>query len=111
MLTAAALGMAGYGTFAVITAITRVVNGSDLEWWALVLLGVFGTILVVAAAFVRVRLPGGLALAIGALLGLQALAIHSSFYDYGRVILPFQIARAVFAALLIGLAYQGSRRT
>lgn len=110
MLTAAALGMAGYGTFEVIIAMTHVVNGPQIELWALALLAIFGTILVVAAAFVRVQLPGGLALAIGALLGLQALAIHNAFHDYGRVIIPFQIARAVFAVALIALAYAGRRR-
>lgn len=110
MLTAAALGLAGYGTFEVIIALTHVVNGPRLEWWALGLLALFGTILVVAAAFVRVKLPGGLALAIGALSGLQALAIHSAFHDYGRVIVPFQIVRGAFAMVLLALAYAGSRR-
>jgi hypothetical protein len=110
VLTAAALGLAGYGTFEVIIALTHIVNGPQIEWWALLLLVVFGTMLVVAAAFVRVKLPGGLALAISALLALQALAIHGAVHEYGEVILPFQLARGGVAVLLVALAYLGSRK-
>jgi hypothetical protein len=104
VLTAAALGMAAYGTFEVIIALTQVVNGLTIEWWALVLLAACGTVLVAAAAFVRVRLPGGVALALG------ALSIHSALHDYGRVIIPIQVARGTVAILLIALAYAGTRR-
>jgi hypothetical protein len=51
---------------------------------------------------VRVRLPGGLAFAIGALLGLQALAVHNAVHlDAG---LAPQVGRAVLAAVLVALA-------
>ena len=53
-------------------------RGARLELWAELGLIVFGALLPLAAAFVRVRLPGGLALAIGAMLGLQALAVHDA---------------------------------
>ena len=55
-------------------------RGARLELWAELGLIVFGVLLVLAAAFVRVRLPGGLAFAIGAMLGLQALAVHDAVH-------------------------------
>ena len=42
-------------------------------------MAIFGGLLVLASAFVRVRMPGGLAVAIGAMLALQALEV-----PYGR---------------------------
>ena len=53
----------------------------------------FGGLLALAAAFVRVRLPGGLAFAIGAMLGLQALAVHDAAHLGGGI--EPQLARAL----------------
>jgi hypothetical protein len=61
---------------------------------------------VLSAAFVRVQLPGGLALAIGAMLGLQALAVHTSAH-FGDGLFP-QIVRGTVAAALVALAYAGA---
>jgi hypothetical protein len=110
VLTAAVLGMAGYGTLEVIFSLTRIVSGPPLELWALAAQALLGVVLVIAAAFVRVRLPGGLALAIGALLGFQALALHNAIHDYGSVVPLLQVTRGIFAAALIGVAHIGSRR-
>ena len=77
LLTVAALGMFSYGAYEVLWAIVDLIRGARLELWAEVGLMLFGMLLILAAAFVRVRLPGGLAFAIGALLGLQALAVHN----------------------------------
>ena len=103
MLTAAALGMFAYGLYSAGWAIVDLVRGARLALWAEAGLVVFGLLLMLSAAFVRVRLPGGLALAMGAMLGLQALAVHSAFHLGGG--LPPQIGRAVLALLLVGLAY------
>jgi len=78
VLTLAALGMFGYGTYSAFWAVFDVISGARLEWWADVLLVLFGLLLVVAAAFVRVRMPGGLAVAIGAMLALQASVVLRS---------------------------------
>jgi hypothetical protein len=66
-------------------------------------------ILLLAAAFVRVVIPGGLALAIGALLGLQALSIYSDFHIAGSVAPAPQLVRAGYALVLVGLAHFGAR--
>jgi len=62
---------------------------------------------VLAGLFVRVRMPGSLALALAALFGLQSLALHSAARLYGQIVWDPQIARALFAVVLIGLAYFG----
>jgi len=105
MLTSAAIGMAGYGVYEAAVGVFDLIGGHHLEVVADVAAILFGTLLVLAAAFVRVRLPGGLALAIGALLGLQALAIHSAAHSTGVVTLAPQFARGAFAALLVALAH------
>jgi hypothetical protein len=109
MLTAATLGMAVYGAYSVVAGLIDVLVRSGGE--VLVDLGLvaFGLILLLAAAFVRVLIPGGLALAIGALLGLQALSIHSDFHVAGSLALVPQLVRAGFAIVLVGLAYFGAR--
>jgi hypothetical protein len=102
VLTAAALGMFSYGAYSVAWAVVDLVGPCRLAVWADLGLAVFGILLVVSAAFVRVRLPGGLALALGAMLGLQALAVHSAYrLDAG---LAPQIGRGVLAIVLVGLA-------
>jgi hypothetical protein len=109
MLTSATIGMAGYGAYEAAAGLLDLIGRHHLEVLADVAAILFGTLLVLAAAFVRVRLPGGLALAIGALLGLQALAIHSAAHLTGVVTLAPQLARGAFATLLVALALPGSR--
>jgi hypothetical protein len=103
MLTTATIGMFIYGAYSVTWAVTDIVRGSQLEMWAEAGAIGLGLLLVLSAAFVRVRLPGGLALAIGAMLGLQALAVHSAAHMGTG--LPAQIGLALVAAGLVSLAY------
>lgn len=107
MLTVAAVGMVTYGVYSAGWAVVDVVRGARLELWAEAALVVFGLLLALSAAFVRVKLPGGLALAIGAMLGLQALEVHTVAHIGGG--LTPQIGRAVLAVILVALAYAGSR--
>jgi hypothetical protein len=105
MLTAAALGMCGYGIYSIGWAAADLVRGARLELWAELGLMLFGALLVLAAAFVRVRLPGGLAFAVGAMLGLQALAVHDAVH-LGTGVTP-QIVRGAIAIVLIAMAVPG----
>jgi hypothetical protein len=107
MLTLATLGMFSYGTYSFAWAIVDLFRGAHLELWAEIGLIFFGLLLVLSAAFVRVRVPGGLAIAISALLGLQALAVHNAAHLNGGV--APQIARAALALALVGCAAAGSR--
>jgi hypothetical protein len=107
MLTTAALGIFSYGMYSIGWAVSDLARGARLEVWAELGLIFFGALLVLAAAFVRVRLPGGVAFAIGAMLGLQALAVHDAVH-LGTGVAP-QIMRAVLAITLAGLAYFGTR--
>jgi hypothetical protein len=102
MLTVAALGMFLYGVYSVAWAVVDLFGGARLELWAELGLMFFGVLLVLAAAFVRVRLPGGLAFAIGAMLGLQALAVHAAAH-LGTGIAP-QIVRGAIALVLVAIA-------
>jgi hypothetical protein len=52
-------------------------------------------------------LPGGIAFAIGAMLGLQALAVHDAAH-LGTGVAP-QITRGLVATTLVGLAFFGNR--
>src|SRR5262245_41638193 len=106
MLTTATLGMFVYGTYSALWAVVDLVREPRLEWWADAGIIAFGLLLILSAAFVRVRLPGGLVLAIGALLGLQALAVHSGAHF--AIGLASQIMRGTLAASLVALAYAGS---
>jgi len=110
MLTLATLGMVGYGLWSAAAGtadlVVRRAAGVPTDL-GLILLGI---VLLVAAALVRVRMPGGLALALGAMLGLQALSLHAAARVYGEVTLAPQVGRGVFAALLLLLAVAGSRR-
>jgi hypothetical protein len=107
VLTIASLGMFLYGIYSIGWAVADLVRGARLELWAELGLVAFGALLALAAAFVRVRLPGGLAFAIGAMLGLQALAVHDAVHLGGSV--PSQIARGSIAAVLIALALSDAR--
>ena len=102
MLTLASLGMLVYGLYSVGWAAADLIRGARLELWAELGLVALGALLALAAAFVRVRLPGGLAFAIGAMLGLQALAVHDAVH-LGGGIAP-QLVRASIALGLIALA-------
>lgn len=106
MLTIAALGMCIYGLYSAAWAVVDLIRGARLELWAELGLVLFGLLLSLSAALVRVGLPGGLAAAIGAMLGLQALAVHNAVHlDAG---LTPQIGRAVLALVLVALASQGA---
>jgi hypothetical protein len=102
MLTLATLGMFIYGAYSFAWAAIDMIQGARLELWAEGGLVVFGLLLVLSAAFVRVRLPGGLAFAIGAMLGLQALAVHNAVHLGGG--LGSQIVRGGIAMVLVALA-------
>lgn len=108
MLTAAALGMFLYGFYSAGWAVVDLVRGARLELWAELGLIVFGALLALAAAFVRVRLPGGLLFAVGAMLGLQALGVHDAVH-LGTGVGP-QIGSAILGLTLAGLAYTGTRQ-
>jgi hypothetical protein len=102
MLTTATLGMLLWGLYSALWAVVDVIRGARLEWWAEAGQVAFGLLLAVASALVRVRLPGGLALAVGGLLGLQSLAVHNAVHlDLGLV---SQIAQGLLGAALVGLA-------
>jgi len=107
VLTIASLGMFSYGLYSVVWAAVDLVRGPHLELWAELGLMAFGALLVLAAAFVRVRLPGGLAFAIGAMLGLQALAVHDAVHLGGGV--APQMVRAAIAIVLVALGLTGPR--
>jgi hypothetical protein len=107
VLTIASLGMCVYGLFEAGWAAADLVRGARLEVWAELGLIAFGVLLVLAAAFVRVRLPGGVAFAIGAMFGLQALAVHDAVH-LGGGIAP-QVARASLAVTLVAIALSAAR--
>ena len=107
MLTAAALGMFSYGIYSMGWAVADLVRGAHLELWAELGVMAFGALLALAAAFVRVGLPGGLAFAIGAMLGLQALAVHDAVHLGGGV--APQIVRGAIAIVLVALALSETR--
>jgi hypothetical protein len=106
VLSIATFGLLAYGVYSTIWPLVDLLRGARLELWAELGLMLFGLMLILSAAFVRVRLPGGIALALGAMLGLQALAVHSAVHLAGGV--ASQIGRAVIAGGLIALAWAGS---
>ena len=107
MLTVSSLGLFVYGVYSAVWPIVDILRGAQLELWAEIGLVAFGLLLALSAAFVRVQLPGGLLLALGASLGLQALAVHTAAHL--RQGLAPQIGRAVLACGLLALAYAGGR--
>jgi hypothetical protein len=110
MLTTATIGMAAYGAYTVAASLMNLIRTARLEIWVDLSEVLFGLLLMLAAAFVRVVMPGGLALAMGAMLGLQALALHDAAHLYGGVALAPQLARAAFTLLLVILAWLGGRK-
>ena len=107
MLTLASLGMVLYGLHSIITGLLDLLGAAGLEWWANLWLMVAGATLLLGAVFVRISMPGGLALAVGGLLALQSISLHNANHLYGQVVLLPQLARALSAGLLIALAYFG----
>ena len=107
MLRAAALGMFLYGLHDVVVGSADLIGAGTLEWWANGWRMLAGAMLLFAAVLVRVSMPGGLALAVAALLGLQSISLHNDPHFYGRLLLLPQAMRAVFSATLIALAYCG----
>jgi hypothetical protein len=110
MLTAATLGLAAYGVYSAGLGVFDLVRSPGLDWWADLALAVFGLLLLLSAAFVRVRMPGGLALAVGALLALQALSLHNDLHFYGNILVAPQVLRGAIATGLATLAIFGARR-
>ena len=107
MLTAAALGMAFYGLYSAGLGLVQLVTTSPLEWWASLWLIGGGAVLMLAAVFVRVSMPGRLALAVAGLLALQSISLHASLRLYGQVALEPKIARAAVGGVLVMLACLG----
>lgn len=107
MLRAAALGMFLYGLHDVVVGSADLIGAGTLEWWANAWRMMAGAMLMFAAVLVRVSMPGGLALAVAALLGLQSISLHNDPHFYGRLLVVPQATRAVFSAILIALAYFG----
>jgi hypothetical protein len=107
VLTLATLGLLVYGAYSIVQPVVNLIQGSRLELWAELGSIGFGLLLGLSAAFVRVRIPGGILLALGSMLGLQALAVHSAaHYNTG---VPLQVMRAAVAVLLLVLAQGGSQ--
>jgi hypothetical protein len=111
MLSLAVLGMAAYGLYSAGLGAVDLFGVYGLDWWAdLGLLGL-GALLMLSSAFVRVLMPGGLALAASALLALQALSFHNDVHFYGSVMVLPQVVRGIVAGGLLVLAFEGARRT
>ncbi|HEX7486242.1 MAG TPA: hypothetical protein VF332_08830 [Vicinamibacterales bacterium] len=109
MLTIATLGLAACGVYSIGLGAVDAFRPSGLDWWADLALIVGGLLLLLSSALVRVRMPGGLALAMGALLALQALSLHNDMHFYGDILVAPQVIRGLLAAALAGLAYFGAR--
>ena len=110
MLTIAALGMVLYGVHEIGVAVRNLIGASSLEAWAGGALLVLGALLVISGCLVRLRIPGGLAAALGSLLALQALALHNSVHLSATpdAVGPHAIRAAVAAGLLV-CAWIGDR--
>ena len=107
MLRAAAAGMFLYGLYAIVVGIADLVFIGTLEWWANAWSILSGAMLSLAATFVRISLPGGLALAMAGLLGLQSISLHNDGHYYNQLLHWSQAVRAGFSVLLIVLAWCG----
>ena len=107
MLTTATIGMACYGLYSVLVGASDLFGAARLEWWADLWLVAAGAMLVLGGAFVRVSMPGGLALAVGGLFALQSISLHNAVHLHGQLLLMPQLARAILAGSLVALAYLG----
>jgi hypothetical protein len=109
MLSAATLGLAAYGLYSAAFGAVDLFRSPGLDWWADAALILLGLVLLLSSALVRVRMPGGLALALSMLLALQALSLHNDFHFYGAILVLPQAARGVVACALAALAYVGGK--
>jgi hypothetical protein len=110
MLSAATLGLAAYGIYSAGLGLVDLFKSPGLDWWADLALIVLGLVLFLSSALVRVRVPGGLALAVGGMLALQALSLHNDLHFYGDILVAPQVARGLVAGGLAALAFVGDRR-
>ena len=108
MLTAAALGMFAYGIYSAGWAAVDLLRGARLELWAELGLILFGVLLSLAAAFVRVRLPGGLAFASARCSGCRRWRCTTPC-TWAPASRP-QLVSGVFCLALAGLAYVATRQ-
>ena len=111
MLSVAAIGMLLYGLHDIVAGAADLFGGAVPEWWAAAWRMLAGGALALAALFVRASVPGGLALAVAGLLGLQSISLHNDPHIYGDLLLWPQASRAVFSAALVALAWLGWDRT
>lgn len=109
VLTVATLGLAVYGMYSMGLGAVDAFRSPGLDWWADAALAVFGLLLLTASVLVRLRIPGGLALALSGLAALQALALHNDMHFYGDILVAPQVVRGVIAAGLAALAWAGAR--
>jgi hypothetical protein len=109
VLTVATLGLAVYGVYSMGLGAVDAFRSPGLDWWADAALVALGLLLLTASMLVRLRIPGGLALAVSALTALQALALHNDMHFYGDILVTPQVVRAVIGAGLAALAYAGAR--
>lgn len=107
MLRAAALGMFLYGGYSIAIGLIDFIFLQKLEWWANLWLVLAGLSLTFGAIFTRVSFPGGLALAIGGLLGLHAISLHNEIHLHGELSQSAQLSRLAFAILLVILGHYG----
>ena len=107
ILTVATLGMVGYGLYSVGVGLVDLAATGRLEWWADLWLMGAGAVLMLAAALVRVSMPGGLALAVAGLLALQSIGLHNAGHLYNELGYVLELGRAIFAIMLTALAYLG----
>ena len=107
MLRAAALGMFLYGGYSVAIGLIDFIFLGKLEWWANFWIILAGFVLTFGAMFTRISFPGGLALAIGGLLGLHAISLHNEIHLHGQLSHSLQLSRLAFAVLLVILGHYG----
>ena len=107
MLRAAALGMFLYGGYSVAIGLIDFIFLEQLEWWANLWMILAGIVLSFGAIFTRISFPGGLALAIGGLLGLHAISLQKEIQLHGQQSQSLQLSRLAFAVLLVILGYYG----
>ena len=107
MLRAAALGMFLYGGYSVAIGLIDFIFLEQLEWLANLWMILAGFVLSFGAIFTRISFPGGLALAIGGMLGLHAISLHNEIHLHGQLSQNLQLSRLTFAALLVILGYYG----
>lgn len=109
LLSLSVTGMAGYALYSAGLGTYDVLLAHRLDLWADIALALAGLALGAAAVLVRLQVPGGLALALGAMLALQGLALHNDLHWYGHISVVSQVGRGVFALALAVLAHMGDR--